>query len=243
MVKLFSSLFKRTSDSLAGIPAAELGAPQSCAGDSGMDPWAGQRERMVREQILQRGIRDPRVLEAMRKVPRHLFVPPELRERASRDCPLPIGYGQTISQPYIVAFMTEAARLTPESVVLEIGTGSGYQAAILAELARQVYSLERLAPLAARAQQTLASLGYRNVEVRQGDGYQGWPEHAPYDAIVVTAAPPTLPTLLLDQLAVGGTLVVPVGESQGFQSLLILHKTPEGVVQKGAFPVQFVPMV
>jgi len=198
---------------------------------------------MVREQILQRGIRDLRVLEAMRKVPRHLFVPPELRERAYRDCPLPIGYGQTISQPYIVAFMTEAARLTPESVVLEIGTGSGYQAAILAELARQVYSLERLAPLAARAQQTLAALGYRNVEVSQGDGYQGWPEHAPYDAILVTAAPPTLPTLLLDQLAVGGTLVVPVGESQGSQSLLILHKTPEGVVQKGAFPVQFVPMV
>ncbi len=243
MVKLFSSLFKRTSDPLAGIPAAELGAPQSCGGDSGMDPWAAQRERMVREQILQRGIRDPRVLEAMRKVPRHLFVPPELRERAYRDCPLPIGYGQTISQPYIVAFMTEAARLTPESVVLEIGTGSGYQAAILAELARQVYSLERLSPLASRAQQTLASLGYRNVEVRQGDGYQGWPEHAPYDAIVVTAAPPTLPTLLLEQLAVGGTLVVPVGESQGSQSLLILHKTPEGVVQKGAFPVQFVPMV
>ncbi|WP_414503593.1 protein-L-isoaspartate(D-aspartate) O-methyltransferase [Synechococcus sp. H70.1] len=198
---------------------------------------------MVKEQILQRGIRDPRVLEAMRKVPRHLFVPPELRDRAYRDCPLPIGYGQTISQPYIVAFMTEAARLTPQSVVLEIGTGSGYQTAILAELARQVYSLERLAPLAARAQQTLTALGYRNVEVRQGDGYQGWPEHAPYDAIVVTAAPPAVPTALLEQLAVGGTLVVPVGESQGSQSLLILHKTPEGVVQKEAFPVQFVPMV
>ncbi|MFS8884867.1 protein-L-isoaspartate(D-aspartate) O-methyltransferase [Synechococcus sp. H70.2] len=198
---------------------------------------------MVKEQILQRGIRDPRVLEAMRKVPRHLFVPPELRDRAYRDCPLPIGYGQTISQPYIVAFMTEAARLTPQSVVLEIGTGSGYQTAILAELARQVYSLERLAPLAARAQQTLTALGYRNVEVRQGDGYQGWPEHAPYDAIVVTAAPPAVPTALLEQLAVGGTLVVPVGERQGSQSLLILHKTPEGVVQKEAFPVQFVPMV
>ncbi len=245
MARLFSSFFRRTADPLAGIPAAELSAPEPSAGGGERKacPFAAQRERMVREQILQRGIRDLRVLEAMRKVPRHLFVPPELRERAYRDCPLPIGYGQTISQPYIVAFMTEAARLTPESVVLEIGTGSGYQAAILAELARQVYSLERLAPLAARAQQTLAALGYRNVEVRQGDGYQGWPEHAPYDAIVVTAAPPTLPTLLLDQLAVGGTLVVPVGESQGSQSLLILHKTPEGVVQKGAFPVQFVPMV
>ena len=234
MVRLFSSLFSRTGG---------VRLPQPCA-ESGLDPWADQRERMVREQILQRGIRDPRVLEAMRKVPRHLFVPPELRDRAYRDCPLPIGYGQTISQPYIVAFMTEAARLTPESVVLEIGTGSGYQAAILAELARQVYSVERLSPLATRAQQTLlASLGYRNVEVRQGDGYQGWPEHAPYDAIVVTAAPPTVPTALLDQLAVGGTLVVPIGESQASQSLLILHKTPEGVVQKEAFPVQFVPMV
>jgi len=233
MVRLFSSLFSRTGG---------VRLPQPCA-ESGLDPWADQRERMVREQILQRGIRDPRVLEAMRKVPRHLFVPPELRDRAYRDCPLPIGYGQTISQPYIVAFMTEAARLTPESVVLEIGTGSGYQAAILAELARQVYSVERLPPLATRAQQTLASLGYRNVEVRQGDGYQGWPEHAPYDAIVVTAAPPTVPTALLDQLAVEGTLVVPVGESKASQSLLILHKTPEGVVQKEAFPVQFVPMV
>jgi protein-L-isoaspartate(D-aspartate) O-methyltransferase len=233
MVRLFSSLFSRTGG---------VRLPQPCA-ESGLDPWADQRERMVREQILQRGIRDPRVLEAMRKVPRHLFVPPELRDRAYRDCPLPIGYGQTISQPYIVAFMTEAARLTPESVVLEIGTGSGYQAAILAELARQVYSVERLSPLATRAQQTLASLGYRNVEVRQGDGYQGWPEHAPYDAIVVTAAPPTVPTALLDQLAVEGTLVVPVGESKASQSLLILHKTPEGVVQKEAFPVQFVPMV
>ena len=249
MVRLFSSLFKRTSNPWAGIPSAELGAPDPSSPSGGTEPcpFAAQRERMVREQILQRGIRDPRVLEAMRKVPRHLFVPPELRDRAYKDCPLPIGYGQTISQPYIVAFMTEAACLTPEAVVLEIGTGSGYQAAILAELARQVYSLERLAPLATRAQQTLAALGYRNVEVRQGDGYQGWPEHAPYDAILVTAAPPTLPTLLLDQLAVGGTLVVPVGESrpgaQGSQSLLILHKTPEGVVQKGAFPVQFVPMV
>ena len=243
MARLFSSFFRRTAD--PGIPAAELNAPDPSSHSSETEPcpFAARRERMVREQILQRGIRDLRVLEAMRKVPRHLFVPPELRERAYRDCPLPIGYGQTISQPYIVAFMTEAARLTPESVVLEIGTGSGYQAAILAELARQVYSLERLAPLAARAQQTLAALGYRNVEVSQGDGYQGWPEHAPYDAILVTAAPPTLPTLLLDQLAVGGTLVVPVGESQGSQSLLILHKTPEGVVQKGAFPVQFVPMV
>ncbi|HIK21169.1 MAG TPA: protein-L-isoaspartate(D-aspartate) O-methyltransferase [Synechococcus sp. M44_DOE_062] len=236
MINRFSSFrWRYLSRSPAGIPESPDAA----------DPFASQREQMVKKQLIKRGIRDPRVLEAMGKVPRHLFVPPDLRDRAYRDCPLPIGYGQTISQPYIVAFMTEAAHLTPESVVLEIGTGSGYQAAVLAELARQVYSLERLPPLAAQAQQTLAALGYGNVEVRQGDGYQGWPEHAPYDAILVTAAPPTVPTVLLEQLAVGGTLVVPVGETgaQGSQSLLILCKTAQGWVQKGAFPVQFVPMV
>ncbi len=230
VIRPFSSCCEGNSQSLSGIPEARE-----------FDPFASQREQMVEEQIVQRGIRDRRVLEAMQKVPRHRFVPPELRDRAYRDCPLPIGHGQTISQPYIVAFMTEAAHITPESVVLEIGTGSGYQAAILAELARQVYSLERLPLLATQAQQTLATLGYRNVEVRQGDGYQGWPEHAPYDAIVVTAAPPTLPLLLLDQLAMGGTLVVPVGEAS--QSLLIIQKDRQGFVQKGAFPVQFVPML
>jgi len=244
VINPFSSFrWRHSSRSPAGIPEVEPQPPDAS------DPFASRREQMVKKQLIKRGIRDPRVLEAMGKVPRHLFVPSDLRDRAYRDCPLPIGYGQTISQPYIVAFMTEAARLTPESVVLEIGTGSGYQAAVLAELARQVYSLERLSPLAAQAQQTLAALGYRNVEVRQGDGYQGWPEHAPYDAILVTAAPPTVPMVLLDQLAVGGTLVVPVGESpsdsgaQGSQSLLILCKTAQGWVQKGAFPVQFVPMV
>ncbi len=209
--------------------------------EKGEDPFASLREQMVREQIEKRGIRDERVLQAMRKVPRHCFVPPEQRDRAYADRPLPIGYGQTISQPYIVALMTAAAQVTPESVVLEIGTGSGYQAAILAELARQVYSVERIPALAEQAQQTLAALGYRNVHIRQGDGYQGWPEHAPYDAIVVTAAPPTLPERLADQLAMGGRWVVPVGE--GTQSLFILHKTPQGFIQKGSFPVQFVPML
>lgn len=196
---------------------------------------------MVKEQILRRGIRDRRVLQALKTVPRHRFVPVNLQDLAYTDRPLAIGYGQTISQPYIVAFMTEAARITPDSVVLEIGTGSGYQAAVLAELAKQVYSLERIPFLAERAQQTLLALDYRNVEVRQGDGYQGWPEHAPYDAILVTAAPPALPAPLPEQLAVGGTLVIPVGE--GSQSLLIIRRTEQGFVQEGAFPVQFVPML
>lgn len=206
-----------------------------------LDPFALEREQMVREQIIQRGIRDQRVIQAMERVPRHRFVPPEQQARAYTDRPLSIDCNQTISQPYIVAFMTEAAHITSDSVVLEIGTGSGYQAAVLGELAKQVYSLERIPLLAEQAQQTLQALGYQNVEVRQGDGYQGWPEHAPYDAILVTAAPPTLPVLLLDQLAIGGTLVVPVGE--GSQSLLILGRTAQGFVQKGSFPVQFVPML
>ncbi|MEN9231516.1 MAG: protein-L-isoaspartate(D-aspartate) O-methyltransferase [Thermostichus sp. DG02_5_bins_236] len=227
MVNLFPSFCE---GSLSGIPEVRA-----------FDPFASERERMVREQIWQRGIRDRRVIEAMRKVPRHRFVPAEMQDRAYSDRPLSIGYDQTISQPYIVAFMTEAAQLKPESVVLEIGTGSGYQTAVLAELAQQVYSLERIPALAEQAQQTLDALGYQNIHIRQGDGYQGWPEHAPYDAIVVTAAPPTLPPLLLEQLAVGGTLVIPVGE--GSQSLLILSKTAEGYTQKGSFPVQFVPMV
>lgn len=206
-----------------------------------LDPFALEREQMVREQIIQRGIQDQRVIQAMERVPRHRFVPPEQQARAYTDRPLSIDCNQTISQPYIVAFMTEAAHITSDSVVLEIGTGSGYQAAVLAELAKQVYSLERIPSLAEQAKQNLQALGYRNVEIRQGDGYQGWPEHAPYDAIVVTAAPPTLPPLLLDQLAIGGTLVVPVGE--GSQSLLILGRTAQGFVQKGSFPVQFVPML
>lgn len=230
MINRFLSFCIGNSQPLSGIPEARA-----------LDPFTSERERMVREQIWQRGIRDRRVIEAMRKVPRHRFVPAEMQDRAYSDRPLGIGHGQTISQPYIVALMTEAAQLKPESVVLEIGTGSGYQTAVLAELAQQVYSLERIPALAEQAQQTLDALGYQNIHIRQGDGYQGWPEHAPYDAIVVTAAPPTLPPLLLEQLAVGGTLVIPVGE--GSQSLLILSKTAEGYTQKGSFPVQFVPMV
>jgi protein-L-isoaspartate(D-aspartate) O-methyltransferase len=195
---------------------------------------------MVEEQIEARGVRDARVLEALRKVPRHEFVPENLRERAYGDTALPIGHGQTISQPYVVAVMTELAHLGPDSKVLEIGTGSGYQAAILSLLAGEVYSIEIVAPLAERAKETLARLGYR-VHLRTGDGYAGWPEAAPFDAIVVTAAPPEVPQALREQLAVGGRLVVPVGT--GVQELQVHTRTEDGFDVENILPVRFVPMV
>ena len=173
--------------------------------------YEARRARMVREQLIARGISDPRVLEAMRRVPRHEFVPAHLRAYAYDDGPLPIGGGQTISQPYIVAYMTQALALRPDDVVLEIGTGSGYQTAVLCELARRVYSLERRPELAEHAREVLARLGYRNVEVHVGDGSQGLPEFAPYDAILVTAAAPAIPAPLREQLAEGGRLVLPTG--------------------------------
>ena len=199
-----------------------------------------ERRQMVERQIRARGVSDKAVLEAMRRVPRHRFVPEALAHRAYEDNPLPIGQGQTISQPYIVAYMTEAAQVKKKSKVLEIGTGSGYQAAVLGELAREVYSIEILPPLAERARRTLAALGYKNVHVKAGNGYLGWPEHAPFDAIVVTAAPDEVPQALIEQLAVGGTMVVPVGA--GEQDMLIITKTKEGLIQKKTLPVRFVPM-
>ena len=199
------------------------------------------REEMVRRQIEDRGIRDPLVLRAMRKVPRHRFVPEAPPAQAYGDFPLPIGLGQTISQPYIVAFMAEAADVSPSDRVLEIGTGSGYGAAVLAELAQEVYTIEIVPELAERARGTLNGLGYANVNVRTGNGWMGWPDFAPYDAIVVTAAPDEIPAELVDQLAVGGTLVVPVGEI--FQTLRVLRKTPEGLKELASLPVRFVPMV
>src|SRR3954468_18467041 len=168
------------------------------------------RLRMVAEQIRARGIRDERVLDAMARVPRDRFVPPALREEAHEDHPVAIGHGQTISQPYIVAYMTEALRLEPGHRVLEVGTGCGYQTAVLAELARDVYSIEVIAPLAERARQTLDSLGYANVRIRVGDGHEGWPEFAPYDRILVAAAAESVPPTLVDQLADTGILVIPV---------------------------------
>jgi len=206
-----------------------------------LDPLAAAREQMVQRQLAARGVRDPRVLEAMRKVPRHELVPPELRGEAYDDRPLPIGHGQTISQPYIVAAMTEALRLAGDERVLEVGTGSGYQAAVLAELAREVYSIEIVAPLAERARRDLARLGYANVQVRQGDGYRGWPEHAPFDAIVVTAAPDHVPEPLLAQLAPGGRLVLPLGGSFA-QELVLLTRGADGVTRQELLPVRFVPM-
>ncbi|MBP7777775.1 MAG: protein-L-isoaspartate(D-aspartate) O-methyltransferase [Acidobacteria bacterium] len=198
---------------------------------------------MIETQLRARGIRDPRVLAAMAAVPRHRFVPAEVEGQAYDDHPLPIGYGQTISQPYIVAFMSEALELEPSDSVLEIGTGSGYQAAVLAKLAAQVYSIELLPELADRARRTLLEEGYGNVQVKAGDGYQGWPEHAPFTKIIVTAAPEAVPEALVEQLAVGGTMIVPVGPQTGAQELRLLTKTPRGVVTERSLAVRFVPMV
>lgn len=187
---------------------------------------------------------DDRVMQAMAAVPRHEFVPPALREFAYLNKPLPIGEGQTISQPYIVALMTQLAGVEADDVVLEVGTGSGYQAAVLARLARHVYSVEIIEPLGQQAEQTLARLGVANVSVKIGDGYQGWTEHAPYDAIVVTAAPAAPPPRLLEQLKPGARLVVPVGPQRRAQSLRVLEKKADGGIEvQDILPVAFVPMV
>lgn len=204
------------------------------------DPLANQRQAMVESQIRSRGVRQPSVLRAMAQVPRHLFVPEPFRVQAYEDYPLPIGASQTISQPYIVALMTELLALDGKEKVLEIGTGSGYQAAVLSLVAREVYTIEILAPLGEQAGQLLRDLGYRNVHTRVGDGYQGWPEEAPFDAIMVTAAPPEIPKPLLEQLKVGGRMVVPVGSF--FQDLLLITRTPTGYEKKNIIPVRFVPM-
>jgi protein-L-isoaspartate(D-aspartate) O-methyltransferase len=207
---------------------------------SAQDGFAPLRQKMVFEQIVQRGVTEPRVLSAMTEVPRHLFVPSAHRDAAYSDSPLPIGEGQTISQPYIVALMTSLLELTGDEKVLEIGTGSGYQAAILSKLVREVYTIEILRPLGEEAQRTLATQGCKNVHSRIGDGYQGWPEEAPFDAIIVTAAPERIPEPLIEQLRIGGRMVVPVGSY--FQDLLLLTKTKDGLERKNVLPVRFVPM-
>jgi protein-L-isoaspartate(D-aspartate) O-methyltransferase len=204
------------------------------------DP-ALQRERMVKEQIVERGIRDERVLDAIRAVPRHELVPEPLRPRAYEDRPLPIGHDQTISQPYIVAFMTEQLAPKPADRVLEVGTGSGYQAAVLARLVADVFSIEIVEPLALRAKADLARLGFKNVHVRAGDGYAGWPEEAPFDAIIVTCAPDHVPEPLVKQLRDGGRMVIPVGDL-GRQELYVMEKRGEKLVQRAVLPVRFVPM-
>ncbi|MGK2858716.1 MAG: protein-L-isoaspartate(D-aspartate) O-methyltransferase [Thermoanaerobaculia bacterium] len=205
------------------------------------DPaWTADRIRMVDTQLAARDIRDPKVLAAMRRVPRHLFVPENERHYAYVDGPLPIGQGQTISQPYIVAYMTQALDLQPGDRVLEVGTGSGYQAAVLAELVKDVYSIEIIPELARRAELLLMELGYTNVFVRAGDGYRGWPDKAPFDAIIVTAAPDHVPQPLIDQLAVGGKLVIPVGAWD--QEMVVITKTAKGVLERRTIGVRFVPM-
>lgn len=211
-----------------------------CGCTSGEQAYTAMRERMVREDIAARGISDSRVLESMSRVPRHLFVPPGLMDVAYMDSPLPIGEDQTISQPYIVALMTESLGLGDSARVLEIGTGSGYQAAVLSWLADSVWTIEIIPSLAENAAALLDTLGYTNVTVRSGDGYYGWPEKAPFDAIIVTAAAPGLPPKLAEQLVFGGRLVIPVGD--GRQKLMTYVKTSSGLELLSSLPVRFVPM-
>ncbi len=234
----------------SGGSEAGLSAEVASAAESGSESrteraeppqFQEARRRMVDRQLRSRDITDPKVLEVMGRVPRHEFVPDELDHEAYDDHPLPIGHGQTISQPYIVALMTQLARPRPDARALDIGTGSGYQAAILAELCKEVYSIEIVEPLANEARKRLAQLGYKNVTVRAGDGYRGWPEYAPFDLIIVAAAPDHVPQPLVDQLAPGGRLVLPVGSYP--QNLVVIEKKKDGEVErKSVAPVMFVPM-
>jgi len=234
----------------SGLPAATLAVvvllgltmpSVAQPGANGEDPFRNDRLEMVEKQILARGIEEENVLEAMRTVPRHLFVPEELRDQAYVDFPQRIGSGQTISQPYMVALMTALLNLEGGEKVLEIGTGSGYQAAVLSEMGVTVYTIEIREELARQARETLDRLEYRNIHYRIGDGYQGWPAAAPFDAIVVTAAPPEIPERLVEQLRVGGRLVIPVGRY--FQDLMVVTKEPDGVKKQRVAAVRFVPMV
>jgi protein-L-isoaspartate(D-aspartate) O-methyltransferase len=226
---------------LAGLVLGIAGGPPARDAEEEDGRYRRARAAMVERQIAARGIRDRRVLDAMQRVPRHLFVPADERGAAYADRPLPIGSGQTISQPYIVALMSEVLELRGEERVLEIGTGSGYQAAVLAELAREVYSIEIVPELAERARQALAATGYGRVQVRTGDGSHGWPEAAPFDAIIGTAAPEEVPPALLDQLKPGGRLVLPVGPDED-QVLVRIVRTDSTFTRETLAPVRFVPM-
>jgi len=221
---------------VAAIAAAGCGQKPTPASD-----FAAERQRMVQQQLTARGVNDEHVLTAMAKVAREEFVPAESRAASYEDGPLPIGYGQTISQPYIVAFMTEQLRPKPSDRLLEVGTGSGYQAAILAELVADVYTIEIIEPLAKNAEATLQRLGYKNVHVKVGDGYSGWPEHAPFDAITVTCAPDHVPQQLTDQLKDGGRMIIPVG-GRFAQELYLLEKKDGRLRESAVLPVRFVPM-
>ena len=206
-----------------------------------MKNYTIQRNHMLQQQLIARGINDQNIIQVMGEVPRELFVPPSIRELAYKDCPLPLEHNQTISQPFIVGLMLQAARLQPDSRVLEIGTGSGYQTALLAKLCKEVYSIERIEALATKAAYTLYQLGYDNLHLRIGDGYQGWTEAAPFDTILVTAAPPTIPQTLVSQLQVEGTLIIPIGEAD--QILYRITRKIDRMLQEKIITVQFVPML
>ncbi|MDI1247314.1 MAG: protein-L-isoaspartate(D-aspartate) O-methyltransferase [Lacunisphaera sp.] len=221
---------------------AALGLTLVAAPDA-PDPWQARRILMVEKQLELREISHPATLAAMRQVPRHRFVPADLQPQAYDDHPLPIGHGQTISQPYIVACMTEQLAPTRTTRVLEIGTGSGYQAAVLAEICAEVYTIEIIPDLADQAATVLRSLGYKNIKARTGDGWKGWPEAAPFDAIIVTAAPDTIPPALLAQLKDGGRMIIPVGPKAGAQDLVLVTKRAGKITQRPVIPVRFVPFV
>ncbi len=236
LVLLFSFSCKETKNSRESKGKEAQMMPD----ESHSDIYSEERDSMVRIQIEARGVKDTLVLSAMRKVPRHFFVPQNWRDQSYSDGPLPIGEGQTISQPYIVALMTELLSLKGGEKVLEIGTGSGYQAAILAEITKEVYTIEIICSLAEKAEKSLKEMGYKNITVKCADGYQGWKEHAPFDGIIVTAAPDHIPQPLMDQLKVGGRLVIPVGEV--LQELMVVIKTETGIKKMDTIPVRFVPM-
>lgn len=223
------------------IPAVHIFSPVQEA--RAQNDHQQKREQMVEKQIRARGITDPDILDAFLQVERHWFVPEELKEMAYNDSPLPIGEGQTISQPYVVAFMTQHLQIKPSQKVLEIGTGSGYQTAILAELKAEVYSIEIIENLALKAEEILNSIGYTNIHLNIGDGYQGWAEFAPYDAIIVTCAPSKIPEPLIEQLSDNGKMIIPVGERGSVQELILLEKKKGRIKQKGILPVRFVPMI
>lgn len=224
----------------AAIVLAALSSPTESSLSS--ETFITERNKMIDQHLRARGITDEQVINAMRAVPRHRLVPEVHRSEAYSDGPLPIGYGQTISQPYIVALMTELLRVKPGDRILEIGTGSGYQAAVLAEIADYVYTVEIVPELGERARADLSELGYKNIKVRVGDGYAGWEDHAPFDAIMVTAAPETIPQPLIDQLKPGGRLVIPLGKTGEIQQLTLVTKSSDGTLEtKAVSPVRFVP--
>jgi len=224
----------------AAFTGCLAGTKSSDSPEGAADDTEKTRIEMVERTCAARGVKDPEVLRAMREVPRHLYIPEPLRPHAYEDRPLPIGENQTISQPYIVALMTELAEVRPKEKVLEIGTGSGYQAAVLAAMKVEVWTIEILPALADRARGILTQQGHGGIHFRTGDGYAGWEEAAPFDAIIVTAAPDHIPRPLIDQLAVGGRLVIPVGDA--WQELIRITRTPEGIVRESIIPVRFVPM-